>query len=284
MDRRSSNVNLSPFKETLADLKWTDVQRLVQQNALVLLPLGVIEEHGPQLCLGTDIYTAHLHCLAVKEKLEQAGRTATIAPPFYWGICQSTGSFIGSFRIQKETARALLLDILTSLAEFGFRRIYGVNAHGDIEHQVAILEACKEAGEKLSIQASLLFPQHLIPLYGLKGDEPYICSLPPSDLQVSQSSYPDVHAGDIETATMQQYYPHLTDADIAKSLPPVTLGDDKIWSWLLGGQTRDLSPDGYLGSPADYESVAVIGNIEDIARRASEAILTHLQKTENSAN
>ncbi len=71
-----------------------------------------------------------------------------IAPPFYWGICQSTGGFIGSFTIRKETAKALLLDILMSLAQFGFKNVVGINAHGDIEQNVVMIEAFKEAAEK----------------------------------------------------------------------------------------------------------------------------------------
>ena len=63
-----------------------------------------------------------------------------------------------------------------------------------------------------------------------------------------------------------------------KALPPVRLGDDKIWSWLLGGQTEQLSPGGYLGAAADYETARVIKNIEDIAFRVSEAILECIGK------
>ena len=53
----------------MADMKWTDVKRYAEENAVVLLPMGVIEEHGPHLCLATDIYTAHIYCNAVKQNL-----------------------------------------------------------------------------------------------------------------------------------------------------------------------------------------------------------------------
>jgi len=266
----------SIFKGTMADMNWTNIEHLVTQNALVLLPLGVIEEHGPQLCLGTDIYTAHIHSLFIKERIEESGLKVAIAPPFYWGICQSTGSFIGSFKIRKETAKALLFDIVASLAEFGFKNIFGINAHGDINHQVAIIEAFKEASEQLQVNACFPFPQHLLTHYGLNGNEPYICPVRSQTICVSSSKFPDVHAGDIETATMHHFYPHLTDVERAQSLPPVELGDDKIWTWLLGGHTESLSPNGYLGAPADYEGVEVIHNINDIADRVSEAILKHM--------
>jgi creatinine amidohydrolase len=72
----------SMFKDTMVNMKWTEVEYYAGENALVLLPLGVIEEHGPHLCLGTDIMTAHIYCLAIKERLEQEGHAVVIAPPF----------------------------------------------------------------------------------------------------------------------------------------------------------------------------------------------------------
>jgi creatinine amidohydrolase len=259
----------------MINMNWPQIQAYVDKNALVLLPIGVIEEHGPQLCLGTDIYTAHLHCLFIKQRLEAAGLTVVIAPPFYWGICQSTGSFIGSFRVRKETMKALLFDILASLAGFGFRNVYGVNAHGDIEQNIAIVETFREATEQLNLKAGYAFSESILHHYGLTGAEPYICPVKPQAIQVSQAATPDVHAGDIETATIHYFYPELVDIEKARSLPPTQLGDDKIMSWLLGGQTADLSPNGYLGAPADFAGVDVAKNIDDIADRITQAILEH---------
>ena len=141
------------FKDTMANMNWRDIQHSVDKNALVLLPLGVIEEHGSQLCLGTDTYTAHLYCLAVKEKLEEKGNPVVIAPPFYWGVCQSTGGFIGSFTARKETVIAMVFDIIASLAGFGYQNIFGVNAHGDIDHNIAMISAFKDANEQLRVNA-----------------------------------------------------------------------------------------------------------------------------------
>jgi creatinine amidohydrolase len=274
--RRSRRMMDGMFTDTMVNMKWPEIQASVDKNALVLLPLGVIEEHGPHLCLGTDIYNAHMQCIFIKHRLEEKGFSVVIAPPFYWGICQSTGGFIGSFKIRKETAKALLFDIMASLADFGFKNIFGINAHGDIEHSISLIEAFKEGSEKLKINACYTFSQSVLHHYGLTGSEAYICPIKPQTIRVSQSPYPDVHAGDIETATMNHFYPQLTDVDKAKSLPGVAVGDDQIMTWLFGGCTRQLSSEGYLGSPADFTSVDVVENISDIAQRVSEAILERL--------
>jgi len=260
------------FKETMANMKWTEIQNFVDKNALVLLPIGVIEEHGPQLCLGTDIYTAHIYCLAIKKRLEEKGYSVVIAPPFYWGVCQSTGGFIGSFRVRKETAKALISDILLSLSEFGFKNAFGINAHGDIEHNIAIIEAFREVYEQKHINACYAFDEWRIPHFGLKLDEPYLCPIKPQTINVSKADVSDVHGGDIETAMIHEFYPNLVDVEKAKTLPPITLDEGCSEAWLFGGHIKELSSQGYLGSPADFENVEVQKNVDDYAYRISEAI------------
>jgi creatinine amidohydrolase len=243
------------------------------KDALVLLPLGVIEEHGPHLCLGTDIYTAHVYCLAVKKRLEEKGHSVLIAPPFYWGVCQATGGFIGSFQIRMETTKMLLFDILASLKSFGFQKVFGVNAHGDVEHAIAIISAFREAHEQLKMTACFPFPADRLCHYGLNGTEPYISPLLPQEITVSKAEVWDVHGGDMETAMMHAYYPELTDPERAKALPAVALPPEQGEAWLFGGHIKELSQEGYLGAPAYYDQFDVIGHTEDCAYRISEAIL-----------
>jgi creatinine amidohydrolase len=271
--RREGTTMAELLDETMTDMTWVEVQRRADSGSIALIPIGVIEEHGPQLPLGTDFYTATIHCRAVGDKLKQRGIASITAPPFYWGICQSTGGCIGSFRIRKETAKNLLVDIIVSLREFGFKQIFGINAHGDIEQNVMALEAFREATETTDVEARYVFSKSVMRHYGLAGDEAYLCPIEPQTIQVSLSEAPDVHAGDVETATMLAFKPESVDAALAKRLKPVRVGDDQIMTWLMGGHTRELSAGGYLGSPADFESVRVMENLDDIASRIATAIL-----------
>lgn len=98
--------------------------------------------------------------------------------------------------------------------------------------------------------------------------------MPPGRLVHHRQSaeVPDVHAGDIETATMYRLYPDLVDTEAAKKLPPVPLRDEDTDKWLFGGHIQELSPAGYLGSPAQFGSVAAEENLNDYAKRIYEAI------------
>jgi creatinine amidohydrolase len=266
----------SIFTGTMANMNWRELQRSIDEHALVLLPLGVIEEHGPQLCLGTDIYTAHVYGLAVQAILADRGVQAVLAPPFYWGICQSTGGFVGSFSARKETLTAMVYDILASLKGFGYNYIFGINAHGDIDHNLAIIDAFREAHAQLAVDARYCFDEWRIPLFGLDRHDDFLCPVKTSELSTQASPFVDVHGGDLETATIHRYYPDLVDTVTAQQLPPVGLNDDRVNDWLFGGHIRELSPDGYLGAPAEYPQVDAAAHVSDRASRITEAILACL--------
>ena len=269
--------SLNIFANTMADMKWTDISKYAEENAIVLLPMGVIEEHGPHLCLATDIYTAHIYCNAVKKNLEGRGIATVIAPPFYGGICQAARGFIGSFKIRPETAKALLFDILTTLKDFGFTRVFGVNAHGDIEHKIVAMNAFKEASEQLGITVCFPYEDFMLHHFGLSEDAPFFYNIKPQEIKVSQAVVHDVHGGDIETAIIYEHYPYLVDTALANSLPDVPLYDN-FEAWMFGGQLKQISPQGYIGSPASFESVDVIKNVEDNAQRITDGIMMRLNQ------
>lgn len=259
--------------DNMIGMSWTAVAEAAERGAVVLLPLGVIEEHGPHLCLGTDIYTAQEYCARIAGKLRGHGKEVVIAPPFYWGICQSTRGFTGSFGIRMETAENLVVDILTSLTGYGFREIYGVNAHGDIEQNVLFMNGFRKAGEQTGTWPRYCFRKEILHHYGLNGGELFICPVEPSELTVSRSSEPDVHAGDIETAVIHHCFPECADTARAETLPAVSMEPDRVMEWLLGGKTREISPNGYLGNPALYGAVDVETHLNDVAERYVRAIL-----------
>lgn len=47
------------FSDTMSEMTYKQIEKLVEQDAIVLFPVGIIEEHGPHLPLGTDIYLAY---------------------------------------------------------------------------------------------------------------------------------------------------------------------------------------------------------------------------------
>ena len=55
---------------TMMDMTWEEVDRLVKENALVLMAVGIIEEHGPHLPISTDLDLAMAQAEDVRQELE----------------------------------------------------------------------------------------------------------------------------------------------------------------------------------------------------------------------
>ena len=88
-------MGYSIFDDTMVDMNWLEVEKAAEEKAIVLLPTGVIEEHGPHMGLGVDTYCGYLLCKVTRKRLEDKGIRTLIAPPYYWGINNATGSFPG---------------------------------------------------------------------------------------------------------------------------------------------------------------------------------------------
>lgn len=73
------------------------------KGAIVLLPVGIIEGHGPHLDLSADFYLCTLNCRFLKQELESKGIDAIIAPPLYWGISKDVAQYAGTFSVSPET-------------------------------------------------------------------------------------------------------------------------------------------------------------------------------------
>jgi len=114
-------------------LRWADTDRETLRaelpEALVLLPVGATEQHGPHLATGTDALLAH----TVTERaaaLADAPRRLILAPPLPFGSSDHHLPFGGTLSLTPETFLAVLLDLARSIAAQGGRRLVVVNGHG----------------------------------------------------------------------------------------------------------------------------------------------------------
>ncbi|MFZ0836407.1 MAG: creatininase family protein, partial [Xanthobacteraceae bacterium] len=73
------------LSDTMADMTAPQIAAAARRGAAVLLPIGVIETHGPHLPTGTDAFIATKLCQLTRGYAAAAGRELVVAPPFYWG-------------------------------------------------------------------------------------------------------------------------------------------------------------------------------------------------------
>jgi creatinine amidohydrolase len=128
----------SIFDGTIVDMTWPEVEKAANDGAIMLVPVGVIEQHGPHLPLGTDIYAAYLMASLIRSELDKSGIMSVIAPPYFVGVNHTTGMFPGSINVKSESMEAILTDLLVNYNKHGFQKQFILNHHGDPKKGSAI--------------------------------------------------------------------------------------------------------------------------------------------------
>lgn len=108
-------------------------------SALVLIPLGAVEQHGPHLPTGTDYYTVD-HLAREAAKLLQPELPVLVTPALAFGSSDHHLPFGGTLSLSTQVYYSVLVDLLRSLSTCGFRRIFFLNGHGG-NHEIMQLAA-----------------------------------------------------------------------------------------------------------------------------------------------
>lgn len=92
--------------------------------AMLLVPVGSTEQHGPHGPLGTDVIIPREVCRRVATV-----KSALVAPPVAYGLAGGHRGFRGLAYVSVPTFIALIGDLTLSFAEAGFKKIVFVNGH-----------------------------------------------------------------------------------------------------------------------------------------------------------
>jgi creatinine amidohydrolase len=120
-------------EHTRADL------RALAPSTLVVLPLGATEQHGPHLPVGTDYFTVE-HLAREGARQIAAEVPVLVAPALPFGCSDHHLPFGGTFSFGTDTYYRVLCDLLRSLVEDGFQRVFLLNGHGG-NHELIQLAA-----------------------------------------------------------------------------------------------------------------------------------------------
>lgn len=269
----------SIFDETMVAMNWPAIEKAAAQGAAVLLPIGIIEEHGPHLGLAVDTLIPHLLSILSKRNLESRGIEALVAPSFYWGISAGTAAFAGTFAVRPETMQAGIVDILASLKKWNFTHVFVINWHLDYRHCRVILEALQEARRATRVDArNVLLPSDLRRLK-LSGGEDFILVQKAPPPEKPPGKYADYHAGSLETGIMLAFFPEYVDAALARKLEPTRLTVYDLQGLGRGdAETRKLIPQGYFGDPAGFDIEFARQFIEASAVDIADTIADYLKE------
>jgi creatinine amidohydrolase len=110
---------------------YRELEQKIQQGAVVLLPIGQVEEHGPHLPVGTDAYIAEGVARRAAELLD--GELPVLLMPCVWSTysVNALGQWPGLIKVRTRTVIDLVHDIVASLLRMGFRKVILLNGHGN---------------------------------------------------------------------------------------------------------------------------------------------------------
>ncbi len=109
----------------LQELCWPDVEAYLQRDDRLILVVGSTEQHGRHLVFGSDVFQPW----EIARRLSE--RTGVLlAPPLNYGMSLHHLGFPGSLSLRPQTLADIIMDLLESAYEHGFRRILLLNGHG----------------------------------------------------------------------------------------------------------------------------------------------------------
>ncbi|HEY7302750.1 MAG TPA: creatininase family protein [Bryobacteraceae bacterium] len=176
------------------ELTASDFDAAIQKGqGTCLLPFGIIEKHGPQLPLGTDLINVRYVSVHAAEK-----EFAVVFPEYYFGQIfeakHEPGTMAYSPRLQME----LLQETTDEMARNGCKKILIVNGHGGNNSLLPYFA-----------QTQLASPHDYVVYVFLHGQNP------PGRPQLKTKV--DAHAGESETAHTLISRPDLVHMDRASS-------------------------------------------------------------------
>jgi creatinine amidohydrolase len=168
------------------------ISAIHKAQSVCLLPIGIIEKHGPHLPLGTDLINVRYASVHAAEK-----ESAVVFPAYYFGQIfearQEPGTVAYSARMQLE----LLQETTDEMARNGCQKVIIVNGHGGNNSLLPYFA-----------QTQLASPRHyVVYIFGLSRQAP---GRPEVKDKV------DSHAGESETSHTLVSRPDLVHMDRAQ--------------------------------------------------------------------
>lgn len=209
--------------------RWEELTREeiaeIAPGAVAILPVAAVEQHGPHLATGTDAMI--VGAVLDRALLLCSKETAVLRAPTLWsGASDHHLQFGGTLSLSTETFRAVIDDLLRSLALAGCVRILVLNGHGGNEAscRVAAADAARVHGISVATAS-----------YWNLADAP-------EDVPVAPG-----HAGQFETSLMLAISETLVRPEAARPSPrrtgsalPVGLHLDDAGMWArIEGFTDD---------------------------------------------
>ncbi|MFK9093094.1 creatininase family protein [Bacillus salipaludis] len=217
----------------LPRLTSTQVRDLPKEDALVILPIGATEQHGPHLPVYTDTILAET---VLDEAFQHLSKDANIwtLPAIPFGKSDEHMDRPGTFSFSFDTLRSILLDLSRGVHANGFRKLVLFNGHG------GNIDTLKLAARHVRIETGLMV--FIINVGGLAI---------PASIISEEEMFMGIHGGDYETSLLMSSYPEWVQDDKLPKEVPMLADKSKYLRFQKGNfawTIDDVSVSGILGN------------------------------------
>jgi len=187
--------NLSFKMEELTSPKFA--KAVEAAGGVCIIPLGIIEKHGPHLPLGTDLYESREIAFTAASR-----EYAVVFPPYYFGQIFEARHQPGTIAYSTELMWKMLDETCRELARNGLKKIILLNGHGGNNSFLQLF--CQSQLEKRQDYIVVLFTP---------GENDATAR----EIKSLKKAKLDGHAGEEETSMMYFINPELVDQNALKN-------------------------------------------------------------------
>jgi len=216
-------------------LRADELREQARNNAIVILPVASLEQHGPHLPVEVDSILGETVAVRTAAKVLAKGQPVLVLPVLWTGLSEHHMSFGGTVTLDNATFALLIEGVVRSVLRHGFRRIVLLNAHGGNENALRSI-------------ADDLTPKLGVPI--LQFTYWYAAAVAIARILETQGGLQ--HACEAETAMMMAIRPDLVATDripLAKSNTTPDVADlvgGGVYMWRSIGSR---SASGVIGNP-----------------------------------
>jgi len=185
-----------PFKmEELTSPQFAKAVEL--SDGVCIIPIGIIEKHGPHLPLGTDLFESREAATAAAKK-----EYAVVFPPYFVGQIFEAKHQPGTVAYSNELMWKMLEETCSELSRNGLKKIVLVNGHGGSTNFLEYFCQSQLASQKDYVV--VLFQDGVNPDYS-------------KEIESLKKAKLDGHAGEEETSMISYIRPDLVDVQAITS-------------------------------------------------------------------
>jgi creatinine amidohydrolase len=133
-----------------------ELSNYIKKNAIILFPIGQVEEHGLHLPVDTDTVIATKIAELVAERIKD--EIPVLILPTYWcGFSPSKmKKWPGVISVRPKVVIDVISDVCSSVIDMGFKKIVLIDSHG--QHRGILEVVVREIIEKRNIYMALTSP------------------------------------------------------------------------------------------------------------------------------